>query len=159
MTLQAAKAFEAGVEAMPDLEVVGGPEMCNVAFKSRTKAVDVYKVPMDADRLLSLPPIAAHPSAPSMLRQSLLVCLSAIAILLKFHSIHCSSVCLLCARGSEMIVTTPITKNATADQRPHEPTRVAPEPAAAPACGPHVLHGAARGRRARPAQGAHATSP
>jgi glutamate/tyrosine decarboxylase-like PLP-dependent enzyme len=42
--LQAAKAFEAGVEAMPELEVVGSPEMCNIAFKSRAKAVDVYKV-------------------------------------------------------------------------------------------------------------------
>ena len=31
---------------MPELEVVGAPEMCNVAFKSRTKAVDVYKVPL-----------------------------------------------------------------------------------------------------------------
>ena len=29
---------------MPELEVVGGPEMCNIAFKSRSKAVDVYKV-------------------------------------------------------------------------------------------------------------------
>ena len=29
---------------MPELEVVGSPEMCNIAFKSRMKAVDVYKV-------------------------------------------------------------------------------------------------------------------
>jgi len=42
---QAAKAFETGVEAMPELEVVGSPEMCNVAFKSRSKAINVYKVP------------------------------------------------------------------------------------------------------------------
>ncbi len=45
MLCQAAKAFETGVEAMPELEVVGSPEMCNVAFKSRSKAVNVYKVP------------------------------------------------------------------------------------------------------------------
>ena len=48
MCWQAAKAFETGVEGMPELEVVGAPEMCNVAFKSRSKAVNVYKVPLFA---------------------------------------------------------------------------------------------------------------
>lgn len=44
VALQAATAFRQGVESIPDLEIVGDPEMCNIAFKSTSRALDVYKV-------------------------------------------------------------------------------------------------------------------
>lgn len=42
---QASKKFEAGVRAMPHLEVMGEPEMCVVGFKSaRPKQLDIFRV-------------------------------------------------------------------------------------------------------------------
>lgn len=42
--MQAAKQFEAAIGSIPELEVVGSPDMCNVAFRSTSPAVNVYAV-------------------------------------------------------------------------------------------------------------------
>ncbi|GAB4817396.1 hypothetical protein N2152v2_004442 [Parachlorella kessleri] len=42
--MQAAKRFEAGVTAIPGLEVMGAPEMCVIAFKASDPRVNIYTV-------------------------------------------------------------------------------------------------------------------
>jgi hypothetical protein len=42
---QVAKRFQAGIAQIPGLEVIGNPEMCNVAFKAtHPRSLDIYKV-------------------------------------------------------------------------------------------------------------------
>ena len=42
--MQTAKRFEAGVQKIPGLEVLGRPDMCVIAFGSTEQGVNIYKV-------------------------------------------------------------------------------------------------------------------
>ena len=53
-------AFREGVEAMADLEIVGDPEMCNIAFKSSNPSLDVYKVQLAHGYMVLTPSISQN---------------------------------------------------------------------------------------------------
>ena len=55
--LQAAKRFEAGVAAIPGLEVIGAPEMSVVAFKSTEPKVRVPSRTCNSCRVQGLPSV------------------------------------------------------------------------------------------------------